>query len=131
MRTFESAEVLTLMGFPERLAAARKRRALTQKGLAEATGLSHIQVHRYEGGNAQPTLDAIKRLAVALGVTADDLIFDEDERGPSDELKLQFEAVSRLGPKELHLVRELLDSIITRHDARRLFGGAAGDEASP
>jgi len=78
-----------------------------------------------------PGTTAAQRLAVALGVTADDLIFDEDERGPSDELKLQFEAVSRLGPNELHLVRELLDSIITRHDARRLFGGAAGDEASP
>lgn len=57
--------------------------------------------------------------------------FDEDERGPGEELQLQFEAVSRLGPQELFLVRELLDSIISRHDARRLFGGTAGDEASP
>jgi len=123
MRTFESAEVLTLMGFPERLAAARKRRALTQKGLAEASGLSHIQVHRYEGGNAQPTLEAIKRLAVALGVTADDLIFDEDERGPSDELKLQFEAVAQFDPESRKIAKAVLDGLILQHQARRLASG--------
>ena len=44
------------MAFSERLAAVRKERGFTQKGLAEAAGLSQIQVHRYEKGEAQPTL---------------------------------------------------------------------------
>ena len=122
-----SAEVLTLMGFPERLAAARKRRGLTQKGLAEETGLSHIQVHRYEGGNAQPTLDAIKRLAVALGVTTDQLVFDEDERGPSDELRLQFEAVSAFDDEDREIARAVIESLILRHQSKRwLRHGEAG-----
>jgi len=122
MGTFESAEVLTLMGFPERLAAARKRRGLTQKSLAEASGMSHIQVHRYEGGNAQPTLEAIKRLAVALGVTTDQLVFDEDERGPSDELKLQFEALSAFDDEDRAIARAVIESLILRHQSKRWLG---------
>jgi transcriptional regulator with XRE-family HTH domain len=115
------------MGFPERLAAARKQRGLTQKGLAEAAGLSHIQVHRYEGGNAQPTLDAIKRLAVALSVTTDQLAFDEDERGPSDELRLQFEAVSAFDDEDREIARAVIESLILRHQSRRwLRHGEAG-----
>ena len=42
------------------------------------------------------TLDAIRKLAVALSVSADMLLFEKDERGPDEDLKLQFEAVSRL-----------------------------------
>ncbi len=119
MDTLELAEALISMGFPERLAAARKERGFTQKGLAEATGLSHIQVHRYENGVAQPTLDAIKRLAVALGVTTDELVFDPQERGPSDDLRLQFEAISAFDEEDKAVARTLLESLILRHQSKR------------
>ena len=117
------------MAFPDKLAALRKKRGLTQQALADDVGVHVVQIRRYEAGKTQPTLDIIRKLALALSVSADALIFDQEERGPGEELRLQFEAVSRLGPQEVFLVRELLDSIITRHDARRLFGATAGDEA--
>lgn len=41
--------------------------------LADAVGLSVLQVHRYEGGASQPTLDTIRRLAVALPAAAADI----------------------------------------------------------
>lgn len=112
-------EVLFDMGFPERLAVLRKKKRLSQKALAESIGMSKIQAHRYETGASQPTLDVIKKLAVALGVSADQLLFDTDERGPEEELKLQFEAISRFTSEEKKLVQEVLDSIILRHEARR------------
>jgi transcriptional regulator with XRE-family HTH domain len=107
------------MGFPERLVALRKKKGLTQKALAERIDLSEIQTHRYETGASQPTLDVIKRLAVALGVSADHLIFDEDERGPDDELKLQFEAVSQFAPEDKTVVKRVLDSLILSNEAKR------------
>jgi hypothetical protein len=42
--------------------------------------------------------------------------------GPDDELKLQFEAVSRLDPEEKKVIRSLLDSMILRHEAKRWSG---------
>ena len=109
------------MDFSQRLASTRKARGLTQDALAEAAGINVSQVRRYEGGNSQPSLDALRKLAVALSVSADELLFDETERGPDEELRLQFEAASRLGPHEKDLVREVVESIIIRHDANRWF----------
>jgi transcriptional regulator with XRE-family HTH domain len=105
--------------FHERLAALRKERGLTQLALAELVGLHISQIRRYESGQSQPTLDAIRKLAVALSVSADMLLFEQGERGPADDLKLQFEAVSRFSDEEKNVVRSLLDSMILTHEARR------------
>ncbi len=47
----------------------------------------------------------------------DALIFDAKERGPDDDLRLQFEAAQRLDPEEKRIARALLESLIIRHDA--------------
>jgi transcriptional regulator with XRE-family HTH domain len=96
-------------------------RGLTQDALAEAAGINVSQVRRYEGGSSQPSLEVLRKLAVALGVSAVQLLFDETERGPDEELRLQFEAASRLAPHEKDLVREVVESMIIRHDANRWF----------
>jgi transcriptional regulator with XRE-family HTH domain len=85
---------------PDRLARLRKETALTQEELAEMVGLGQARVDRYERGAAEPSLSALKRLALALGVTIDEFVFEDDERGPDDELRLQFEAISRFDPDE-------------------------------
>jgi len=103
------------MEFPERLAALRKERGLTQQALADQVGLAVLQVRRYEGGTSQPTLDVIRRLAIALGVSADMLVFDEKERGPSETLRYQFETVSRMSEHDQEMIRELLDAVIVRN----------------
>jgi transcriptional regulator with XRE-family HTH domain len=103
------------MEFPERLTALRKERGMTQQVLADQVGLAVLQIRRYEGGTSQPTLDVIRRLAIALGVSSDMLVFDEEERGPSDALRYQFETVSRMSEHEQQMVRELLDAVIVKN----------------
>lgn len=114
-----SPTVLLAMDFPERLAALRKERGMTQQVLADKVSVAVLQIRRYEGGASQPTLDVIRRLAIALGISADMLIFDADERGPSDTLRYQFEAVSQLPEGEQAVVREVLESLIIKYQARR------------
>jgi transcriptional regulator with XRE-family HTH domain len=111
------------MGFPDRLVALRKQRGFTQKALAEKVGVRALQIGRYENGTAQPTLEVIRNLAKALGVTADELIFDKDERGPDEDLRLQFEAVSRMSAAEKRVVKELIEGMILKHEARRWASG--------
>lgn len=107
------------MHFPARLIQLRKALGLTQQGLAEAAELHVNQIRRYEAGTAQPTLDALVRLAKVLHVTLDGLVFMEGERGPSDDLALQFEAINDFTPAEKQTVRELLEGLILKHAARR------------
>lgn len=52
------------------------------------SGVHVAQIRRYEGGDSQPTLEVIRKLAIALSVSADMLVFDKEERGPNDDLKL-------------------------------------------
>jgi transcriptional regulator with XRE-family HTH domain len=110
-----SSHTFFAMKFPERLTALRKARGLIQQTLADQVGIAVLQVHRYENGTSQPTLDVIRRLAIALGVSADMLVFDDKERGPSDALRYQFETVSRMSEHEQEMVRELLDAIIVKN----------------
>jgi transcriptional regulator with XRE-family HTH domain len=115
-----STEALAIdMGFPERLVTLRKGRKLTQQSLADLVGVHVMQIHRYEAGASQPSLEVIKKLAVALSVTADALLFDTEERGPEDDLKLQFEAVSRLSPDEKRVIRELIEGMLIKHEVKR------------
>jgi transcriptional regulator with XRE-family HTH domain len=81
------------------------------------------QIRRYEAGTSQPTLDVVRSLAVALGVSADELLFANDERGPDASLKLQFEAVSRFDPETKKVVQQVLDSMILQQEARRWSAG--------
>jgi transcriptional regulator with XRE-family HTH domain len=107
------------MGFPERLAALRKERGMTQYALADEAGVNVSQIRRYEGGTSQPTLEVLRKLAIALSVSADVLLFDKNERGPDEDLRLQFEAVSRLNSDEKHVIREVVESMLIKHESRR------------
>jgi transcriptional regulator with XRE-family HTH domain len=107
------------MGFPDRLAQLRKERGLTQQALADAIPVHVVQIRRYEAGKTQPTLDIIRKLAIALSVSADELIFDKDERGPDEDLRLQFEAVSAFDEEDKAVARTVLDSLILRHQSKR------------
>lgn len=107
------------MSIQQRLITLRKERDLTQQEMADAIGVHVNQIRRYEAGSTQPSLDALKRIAVAMSVTIDSLVFEEDERGPDDQLKLQFEAVSQFAPDEKQIVKELLDGMIIKYQTRR------------
>lgn len=111
--------VLGAMAFAERLVAARKQQGLTQQALADRADIHVTQIRRYEGASATPTLDVLKKLAIALSVSADSLLFDGHERGPDDDLRLQFEAITRLNDDEKRLVKEVIESILLRHEAKR------------
>lgn len=114
--------VLRDMPFRQRLVTLRKQHGLTQQRLADLAGLNVIQIRRYETDASQPSVEAIRKLAQALRVTTDLLIFDSDERGPDDDLRLQFEAVKRLSPEDRQAVTTMLDSVLVRHEVQRLAG---------
>lgn len=50
------------------LVDARQQKQMTQKELAELTGIAQADISRLENGNANPSLDTLKRLAAGLGM---------------------------------------------------------------
>ena len=107
------------MSFPARLAALRKECGFTQQQMADKIGMHVSQLKRYEAGASQPTIDVFRRIALALNVSADMLLFEANERGPDDRLKLQFEALSHLDEKEREAVETMIAGVLHMHDAKR------------
>jgi hypothetical protein len=47
------------------------------------------------------------------------MIFEEVERGPDEDLRLQFEAMGQLSPEEKRVARDVLEGLILKHAARQ------------
>ena len=68
----------------ERIAQARRRRQLTQKGLAPAVGLSRASVANVEKGRQSVALHVFVKFSEALGVPVGDLIPSDRDVSASD-----------------------------------------------
>ena len=107
------------MPFAQKLSTLRNERGLTQQEMASLIGVGIAQVRRYEKGSSSPTLEVIKNIARTLGISADELIFDENERVAAAKIldrKLleQFEQVSKLSTHNKEAVKTILDSMILK-----------------
>jgi transcriptional regulator with XRE-family HTH domain len=116
------------MAFANKLTEIRKSRNLTQQELAEKVGVGISQMRRYEKGSSSPTLEVIKNLAITLGVSTDELIFDNNERVAASrildkELLRQFETVSSLTPRDIDAVKTVLESIILKNKLEEIIPG--------
>lgn len=60
----------------EILKSLRRDRGITQKYLAELTGLATITIQGYEAGKYKPKLEQLRRIAAALEIPVGDLIDD-------------------------------------------------------
>ncbi len=107
------------MSFSSRLIQIRKSQGLTQKALSESADLHINQIRRYEAGTSEPTLGVLIKLAKFLHVSIDQLVFDEEDRGPNDRMKLMFEAIKNLSQDEQHVIQELLEGMIVKYESRR------------
>src|SRR5260370_39370775 len=74
-----SEEVAAALVAPTPLAFWRQKRAITQKALAAAIGVSQSYVADLEAARRKGDAALTKRLARALGVRMEDLVPDEDE----------------------------------------------------
>lgn len=107
------------MPFAEKLVKLRNERGFTQQEMAKLIGVGIAQIRRYEKGKSSPTLEVIKNIARSLGVSSDELIFDEKERVPAAKIldrKLldQFEVISTLHPHDKDAIKTILESVIIK-----------------
>jgi transcriptional regulator with XRE-family HTH domain len=114
--------VFISMSFPKRFIQLRKGHNLTQQAMADTVGVHITQVKRYEAGQAQPSIEILKKIATAFHITADWLIFEEGERDLPNNLQLKFEAVSQMGDEDQRAIQSLIDGMILKHTANQLAG---------
>ena len=79
MRDFNTPRTLWRVSFGERLKTARLNGGMTQVRLSELSGISKNSLRAYERGAVEPTCYVVYRLAMSLGITADELFGMEGE----------------------------------------------------
>lgn len=62
------------MTIGQRIKTIRKKKEVTQKRLAELSGIAEITIRQYEADKYQPKAEAVKKLAAALDVTPVDIM---------------------------------------------------------
>ena len=87
------------------------------------------QMKCYEAGASQPTLDVIRKLSQVLRMSADELLLGKAERGPDEDLRSQFEAISRFDDDEKGVVMSVLEGLLPTYEARRWSAGMAAAAA--
>lgn len=108
------------MSFPDRFIRLRKDNNLTQQQMADKIGMHITQIKRYEAAQAQPSLEVLKKIALAFNITTDWLIFEEGERELPNTLLMKFEAVSQMSNEDQRTIQSLIDGMILKHQARQL-----------
>jgi transcriptional regulator with XRE-family HTH domain len=87
--------------------------------LADRAGIHPSQLHRYEAGTAQPTLDTLRRLAVALSVSTDALVFADDVHTlVEDRLRSAFETTAYLSEHEQAVIAEVIEAFVAANVAK-------------
>lgn len=117
------------MSFDKNFLRIRKQRGMTQDQMSALTGVHVNSVKVYEAGKSQPSLDVFKKIAVALSVTADELLFDHAERGPDDETNLAFESMSQMTPEDRQTILTLIDSMRIKNQVQILAGNSVKSHA--
>ncbi len=107
------------MSIGSNLKDLRKLRELSQDQLANIAHMSLGHISKIERDKVDPSASTIKELAKALNCSADSLIFDESEREPASDLKLLFEAVTRLPDDKKEIIREFLEAMVMKSDAEQ------------
>lgn len=99
-----------IVSIKNNLKKIRTERGLTQKELSEIANIELAQVSRIETGASEPKLESIKKLAIALECSADELIFSVEEKRASDQVKALVMKLERLTPIAKFAALRMIDS---------------------
>ena len=109
--------------FGDNVKRIRTDKNISQQELADLVGIHSTHVSRYERNMAQPSVEIAKKMAEALNVTVDTLIYGpQDEKAKNNlkdaDLLNMFTKVQALDKSELAAVKSLLKAYIFQKETQ-------------
>ncbi len=102
----ESGPYLRRLG--ERVRTMRSRRGMARKVLARQAQVSERYLAQLESGQGNCSIVLLRRIATALGLPIEEIVYDRPDRSPEALLVAQF--LERLPPTALEDVRKMLQA---------------------
>ena len=105
--------------FAEKLKNLRESKGLSQQSLADLSGINKMLISKYETGRSTPNMENLGKLAKALGVIADSLIFDnvpDTGRVEFEDIELmeKFKEAEALSEEDRKTIKTIIDAIIVK-----------------
>ncbi|HET8775278.1 MAG TPA: helix-turn-helix transcriptional regulator [Thermoanaerobaculia bacterium] len=102
----------------------RRRRGLSQKDLAEAIRVHHLQISKYETGSYFPTVGKVIEIAKALQVGIDQLfgkVVPDEAHVSNLRLLRRFRDLESLPRDDQDVAIKLIDALIAKSKIKKLI----------
>lgn len=116
----------TLMSFGDNLKKIRSEKDISQGDLAKLIEVHATHISRYERNLTSPTIDVAKKIADALEVSTDTLIYGSNEqiinnKINDDELLQLFHKIQYLNQEEVNSIKTMLKAFVFQKDIQKQF----------
>jgi len=110
--------------FAENLKRCRTGKGISQEELAKKIAIHPVQLSRYERGQSAPSIEVVQKIADALEVSLDELVYgNQDNKADqliSDrELLGMFKKVQLLNERQKETVKDLLSTYILTSELKQ------------
>ena len=107
------------MKFKEKLVYLRKQKKWSQQELSDQVGVQITHISRLENGKSQPSVELLRKIAQAFGVTMDYLVDEEaEEASPvtikNKSLAKKLELLEHLDQEDQQTIINVIDSMLTK-----------------
>jgi transcriptional regulator with XRE-family HTH domain len=128
---YDIMQVMTLTdtNFSENLIRIRKLKGLSQKDLANLTGISSRMIYHYENHVSHPSIEKIDIIAKALNVSISELIgiefskINKNETEDFDNLNVktikQLKKILKLNPIDRSTVYKMVDLLLQKDEYKK------------
>jgi len=94
---------------------------INQKELAKLASLPASTVSSALKDGSDPRASTIKNIVIALGVSSDMILFDDEELGVNGDLKILFREVERFEGKQREQLKDMLKMMIVHNKSQELM----------
>jgi transcriptional regulator with XRE-family HTH domain len=108
------------MTFGENIAAARKKKGLSQEELAKRAGTIAVTIGRYERGEIKPSIDIAAKIAEILDVSLDYLVGSADVVTEKSLVK-KINEIQKLPEEDKNCVFKMIDAFLRDNKAKQAY----------
>lgn len=110
--------------FGDNLKEIREEKGFTQSDLANLVEIHVVQLSKYERNLASPSVEVVKRIAEALHITTDQLIYGDAKQKAKDKLQDHellnlFDKVQALKKDDVHCIKSLISAYVLKTDLQK------------
>ena len=94
---------------------------ISGKELAQLSKVPASTIYSILSDKADPTATNLKKIVITLGVTADMVLFDDDETNKNTDIQILAREIEKFKGKDREQAKEMMKALIIHHKSKELM----------